>query len=80
MFTIQYCDLICTLISALHQIASAIKERKEAEKTHTRLLRMKEDQESFRAALQNRRREVLQVNNNNYDSITFSPCLLLHLF
>ena len=50
---------------SLYQIASAIKERKEAEKTHTRLLRMKEDQENFRARLQEKRREALQVSNSS---------------
>ncbi len=44
------------------QIANAIKERKEAEKTHARLIRMKDDEEIFKKALQERRKVALQVS------------------
>ena len=44
------------------QIASAIKERKEAEKTHARLIRMKVDEENFKKALKARRKIALQVS------------------
>jgi hypothetical protein len=44
------------------QIANAIKERKEAEKTHARLIRMKVDEEIFKKALQERRKVALQVS------------------
>lgn len=44
------------------QIANAIKERKEAEKTHARLVRMEVDEQNFKKALQERRKVVLQVS------------------
>ena len=44
------------------QIANAIKERKEAEKTHARLIRMEEDENKFKEALQERRKIALQVS------------------
>ena len=44
------------------QIANAIKERKEAEKTHARLIRMEIDEKNFKKALQERRKVALQVS------------------
>lgn len=44
------------------QIANAIKERKEAEKTHARLIRMQVDEDNFKKALQERRKAALQVS------------------
>lgn len=49
----------------LLQIANAIKERKEAEKTHARLIRMKDDEQRFKKVLQERRKQDLQVANKD---------------
>ena len=43
------------------QIANAIKEHKEAEKTHARLIRMREDEQIFKKALEDRRKQAHQV-------------------
>ena len=62
----------------LLQIANAIKERKEAEKTHARLIRMKDDEQRFKKVLQERRKQDLQVANK--DKIQFVTKLKLPFY
>ena len=59
---VAYIPCLSSLANLIVQIANAIKERKEAEKTHARLIRMTDDEQNFKKALQERRKVALQVS------------------